>query len=437
MFADHEHTQAPIGDGDLELLALHRRIERHEALLPPVDGHERLHEPLDVRAHDVGIRRAFNETVDQAGLQEWHVCRDGKTEVATGCPEPGNKSCKRPEPFVQVLGGPEGYFRLDGRQLLPPGMDDHDLVAGALERRDDPLQKGPAQQLGPGFVRPEPPALPACQYDSAQYHPRWSPVTPATICGRYDGRVDLIEAFDLPDGAIVAAVGGGGKTSLVYALAAERAGRGGSALVTSTVRFTRPAGTKVDDIVETADTGFAEAVRGVLSPGRVTVAHRGHGLRGRMHGFAPETLRTLGEARPGIVAIEADGSAHRPFKAPADHEPVIPEFVTDVIVCVGLSVLGCPIGPRDVHRPDLVARISGRAMGAPVTGNTVSDVLLAHDGGRKGVPRTARLHALLNAPPAPEYIQVGSRIGATLVYGGYVRAVIATAHQHEVYAVVQ
>ena len=249
--------------------------------------------------------------------------------------------------------------------------------------------------------------------------------------------MDLIEAFDLADGAIVAAVGGGGKTSLVYALASERAQRGGSALVTGTVRFTRPNGTKVDGIVEATDAEIVGAVREVLGPGKVVLAYRERGLRGRMLGFDPETIRILGSTAPSIITVEADGSAHRPFKAPADHEPVIPDSATDVIVCVGLSVLGCPIGPRDVHRPDLVARIARRAMGAPVTGNTVSDVLLAHDGGRKGVPRTARLHALLNAPPSPEYIQVGSRIGATLVYGGYARAVIATAHRHEVHAVVQ
>lgn len=257
------------------------------------------------------------------------------------------------------------------------------------------------------------------------------------MSGRYHGRVDLIDAFDLADGAIVAAVGGGGKTSLVYALAAERADRGGSAIVTGTVRFTRPNGTRVDHVVEADDAEVAEALRAVLGPGRVALAFRERGHRGRMLGFAPATIRALGAAAPDLIAVEADGSAHRPFKAPADHEPVIPDSVTDVIVCVGLGVLGCPIGPRDVHRPELVARIARRAMGAPVTGNTVSDVLLAHDGGRKGVPPTARLHALLNAPPSPEYTKVGSRIGATLVYGGYVRAVIATAHRHEVHAVVQ
>lgn len=249
--------------------------------------------------------------------------------------------------------------------------------------------------------------------------------------------MDLFDAFGLPTGAIVAVVGAGGKTSLVYALAGEQAQRGGTAVVTGTVKFTRPAGVTVDDVVQATDNDVCSAVSHVLRPGHVALAYRQRGTRGRMHGFAPQTVAAFGALHPGIIVIEADGAAHRPFKAPADHEPVIPAAATDVIVCVGLDVLGRPIGPRDVHRPELVARIARRAMGAPVTGNTVSDILLAHDGGRKGVPASARLHALLNAPPSHDFIQVGARIGATLVYGGYRRAVIATAHRHEVHAVVQ
>ena len=38
--------------------------------------------------------------------------------------------------------------------------------------------------------------------------------------------MDLFEAFDFQPGAIVAAVGGGGKTSLVYALGTEAAAMG-------------------------------------------------------------------------------------------------------------------------------------------------------------------------------------------------------------------
>jgi hypothetical protein len=56
--------------------------------------------------------------------------------------------------------------------------------------------------------------------------------------------------------------------------------------------------------------------------------------------------------------IEADSAKYRPLKAPAEHEPPIPNFVDTVIAVVGLSGLGQPLDVDHVHRPVRYARLS-------------------------------------------------------------------------------
>jgi molybdenum cofactor cytidylyltransferase len=241
--------------------------------------------------------------------------------------------------------------------------------------------------------------------------------------------VDLYEAFGLAPGTIVTAVGGGGKTSLVFALALEAAARGLSSLVTTTVKFTEPPGMALPEIIEAAPGEIASYAAAALQPGKALVAINGHGERGRMLGFQPAIIDQMAHLSAGLITVEGDGSSHRPFKAPAPHEPVIPSSTTDVMVCVGLGVLAQPLDERWVHRPELVAALSESHIGEPVTVSTILRVLLHPEGGRKGIPGGARIHALLNNPQTPEHEAMGVHIAERLVYAGYTSAIVATAHR--------
>ena len=241
--------------------------------------------------------------------------------------------------------------------------------------------------------------------------------------------MDLYEAFDLAPGAIVAAVGGGGKTSLVYALAQAAADRGLSAIVTTTTKFTRPRGITMPAIVETSDLDPSQGLGEALTPGAVVVATTGAGERGRLLGFEPGSVARLAELGAGLIAVEADGSAHRPFKAPGAHEPVIPACATDVVVCVGLEVLGHELCDTWVHRSELAGALAESPPGEPVTADLILRVLLHPEGGGKGVPPRARLHALLNNPASPEHEKLAVHLGQRLVYGGFGRVVVASAHR--------
>jgi len=241
--------------------------------------------------------------------------------------------------------------------------------------------------------------------------------------------MDLWDAFELTAGSIVAAVGGGGKTSLVYALAREAAGRGHSAVITTTTRFTPPEGMEMPEVIEASAAEVVGRLPAALGPGRAVVMISSRETPRRLVGYDAAGIASIAELGPGLLAIEADGSGRRPFKAPAEHEPAIPACATHVVVCVGLEILGRALSEENVHRPDLVARLAEVTPGGPVTAEVVAQVLLHEDGGRKGVPPGARLCALLNNPPTAEHEKLGVHIAQRLVYGGYHLAVVASAHQ--------
>jgi molybdenum cofactor cytidylyltransferase len=207
--------------------------------------------------------------------------------------------------------------------------------------------------------------------------------------------VELCDALKIHDGELVAIVGGGGKTSALYRLGAELAARGVPVLLSGTARFTPPERGEAPNLAIVED---ADALRRAVDDGRspLTVA-TGWGSKGRLLPLEPAWLDRLHHERPDLViVVEADGSAMRPFKAPGEHEPVIPADATLVVACVGLDAVGRPLDETHVHRPERVATLTSASLGDTVTEAMVCAVLVHPDGGRKGVPAGARWAAVLN-----------------------------------------
>jgi len=78
------------------------------------------------------------------------------------------------------------------------------------------------------------------------------------------------------------------------------------------------------------------------------------------------------------VLVEADGSAQRPLKAHAAHEPVIPAEAEQTICVVGASGFGRPIAAA-AHRPELYARLAGLPETEAATPETEAAVLRAEN----------------------------------------------------------
>lgn len=201
---------------------------------------------------------------------------------------------------------------------------------------------------------------------------------------------DLTELLGLGNSELISVVGAGGKSTLVACLGREYAQAGRTVILTTTTKM------GVDQLTEPKIlTTDLEAVQSRLTAGEALfVVADVDGSK--VIGIEPEFVdRLLTESTADAVVVEADGARRRRFKAPADHEPVIPGLSTTVVVVAGAAAIGQPI--RDgVHRPERVADLAGVHTSDVLTPKTAATVLLHPLGGRKNVPPSASVHYLIS-----------------------------------------
>ena len=118
------------------------------------------------------------------------------------------------------------------------------------------------------------------------------------------------------------------------------------------------------------------------------------------------------------LLIEADGAHMVPLKAPAEDEPVIPQFVDIVVVVAGLKGLGRPLVDAWVHRSKLFGELAGIYNGDVVTIQALARVFLSERGGLKNIPDHARRIALLNQADNKE-LQSQAHILAKQIIASY------------------
>jgi molybdenum cofactor cytidylyltransferase len=236
---------------------------------------------------------------------------------------------------------------------------------------------------------------------------------------------------------LVAFIGGGGKTSLLFALAAALPGR---VVITTTTRIfaaqmrLAPAVVYADDLSPLGQ--LLDAHGRCLVVGHVD----GEKARGVSPGLPARLL-----ARPDVdaVLVEADGSRMRPVKAPAAHEPVIPSEATLVVPVAGLDALEGPID-QVAHRAELVRRITngepesipsppGRGLGRGSPGEewlTAAGLarLLTHpEGGLKGAPDGARVVPFLNKVESAERLSAARTVARLMLRQRRVERVVLGA----------
>jgi molybdenum cofactor cytidylyltransferase len=130
------------------------------------------------------------------------------------------------------------------------------------------------------------------------------------------------------------------------------------------------------------------------------------------------------------LLIEADGSRGHPLKAPAAHEPPIPDFVDTVIVVAGLSGLGKPVTDEFVFRADRFREISESTNQQIVTPEMLTRVLVHPEGGPKNIPARARRVCLLNQAETPELQSIGGKIAKDLL-GHFDSVLVGSLQQND------
>lgn len=210
--------------------------------------------------------------------------------------------------------------------------------------------------------------------------------------------VGWMDALGLGPREHVAVVGGGGKTSLCFALAHEMLAAGKRVVTTTTTKVWQREAHVAPGVVF-SPCGVPDLHR--LNQDLGTKKHIFIGRRpldsGKVEGLAPEVADLLfRNLDVDYVIAEADGAAGRPVKAPAGQEPVIAASTTVVIAVMGLEALGRRLDPQRVFRLKEVMKVTGLREGDMLTPGGLAVLFWSPDGLFKGTPRSAKKMALLN-----------------------------------------
>ncbi len=244
----------------------------------------------------------------------------------------------------------------------------------------------------------------------------------------------ICDALRIRPGDVVSLVGGGGKTTIMFRLAAELTAAGMTVITTMTTRIfvgqmeRAPAHLLLRDEASL----FAALPAALAEHGHVLVGGRIGADREKVEGVPPEFVDRLAAGRwADVIIVEADGSRRLPFKAPAAHEPVVPASTSILAPLVGLDILGQPLDANHAHRPELVAALTGASEGESITADTVARVLAHPLGGAKGLPDAARLVPFLNKVDLPGIQQDAHELAKRLLAHANVDEVILAAAETE------
>ena len=211
-------------------------------------------------------------------------------------------------------------------------------------------------------------------------------------------RMGLISALGFGPREHIAIVGGGGKTSLCFALAEEMLQSGARVITTTTTKVRHKEARRAPFVIfcSSASPSYEDLKDGLKREGHIFT---GQGLleSGKVEGITRAMADSFfQDLQVDYVIIEADGAAGRPVKAPAAHEPVIPSSTTMVIAMIGLEAMGRPLDPEIVFRPGLFKEITGLEDGETMTPEALSRVFLSPNGLFKNAPGAAKRIAFLN-----------------------------------------
>lgn len=168
-------------------------------------------------------------------------------------------------------------------------------------------------------------------------------------------------------------VGGGGKTTVMYELAADWAACGRRVLVLTSTHILQPAdGSFAADAVTVHNLWQQRryAVIGTpeLSTGKLTAP--------------PQDLYEALQLQADVILCEADGSRHHPCKVPAENEPVLLPDSDIVLAVAGMDALGRPLA-QTCQRSQLAAELLGCSLDSVIDEQMLAALLLSEQGSRK------------------------------------------------------
>ena len=174
-------------------------------------------------------------------------------------------------------------------------------------------------------------------------------------------------------------VGGGGKTTVMYELAAAWAACGRRVLVLTSTHILQP-----------ADGSFAAdvpAVQNLWQQRRYAVIGTPELSTGKLTA-PPQDLYEALQLQADVILCEADGSRHHPCKVPAEYEPVLLPDSDIVLAVAGMDALGNSL-QQACQRPQLAAELLGCGAEKILDAQMLKVLLLSEQGARINVGERA------------------------------------------------
>jgi probable selenium-dependent hydroxylase accessory protein YqeC len=191
-------------------------------------------------------------------------------------------------------------------------------------------------------------------------------------------------------------IGAGGKTTLMFRLAAAWLARQETVICTTTTRILPPTAEQCFDLRTDSLSALVASLHHRPSP-VVTVASQIRG--GKCIGFSADEALSL-QTEADRLVVEADGSAGRPVKAHAPYEPVLASTASCVVAVVGSWCVGAPLDANHVHRPERFASLTGRPLNTAITAADVANAILHEEGWLRTIPPTAAFHVVVTGDDA-------------------------------------
>lgn len=231
----------------------------------------------------------------------------------------------------------------------------------------------------------------------------------------------LIGALGLEHSRLISLCGAGGKTTLMFSLAREFVAAGERVLITTTTKIARDEADGWPSLAATSAAQVIEGAHGLLPEsgrecsGAVIAYSRVGGDGYRLVGLAPELIDEVAQSgRFDRILVEADGSARKPLKAPAAHEPVIPSATEALVIVAGMNGLGLPLNEDNLFRADIWSRLSGLPLGSPISAESLARCVAHPDGLARGCPANARRVLFLNQADTPQRRAEAKRVADIL-----------------------
>ena len=207
----------------------------------------------------------------------------------------------------------------------------------------------------------------------------------------------LWEALQVHKGEVISLVGAGGKTTVMYRLGRELASLGWRVIATTTTMIRPPSLGVGEAVVVSSDP--VEVLRLAEETLRlhslITLAAKRIEAENKLKGIEPDLVEELLSLADAVI-VEADGARGRSLKAPAAYEPVVPTATTLFVPIVGIDAVGCTLSEEAVHRPQLVAELTGLALGEVIPAAALARLLIHERGALKGAPAYARVMPFIN-----------------------------------------